>query len=161
MTDYLLPLSIGMGLLTCGLIARWYLVPWMDARSRAEALTPILLFHSLRYIGLAFLIPGVTAAPLDPEFAIPAAYGDLIAAVLALVAVLLLRGGLPGAIPVVWVFNILGTLDLLNALYKGFRLTPDGDLGATYFVPAVIVPALLITHLLVFRTLHKEDPERD
>jgi hypothetical protein len=159
MTDFLLPVSISMGLLTYSLIARWYLVPWMDGRSRVEALTPILLLHGLRYVGLAFLIPGVTAAPLNPEFAIPAAYGDLIAAVLALAAILLLRQGLPGALSLVWVFNIWGTLDLLNALYKGFRLTPDGDLGATYFVPAVIVPALLVTHLLVFRTLLKKDSE--
>jgi hypothetical protein len=156
MTDFLLPVSISMGLLTYSLIARWYVVPWMDGRSRVEALTPIL---GLRYVGLAFLIPGVTAAPLNPEFAIPAAYGDLIAAVLALVAILLLRQGLPGALSLVWVFNIWGTLDLLNALYKGLRLTSDGDLGATYFVPAVIVPALLVTHLLVFRTLLKKDSE--
>ena len=78
MTDFLLPVSISMGLLTYSLIARWYVVPWMDGRSRVEALTPILLLHGLRYVGLAFLIPGVTAAPLNPEFAIPAASGDLI-----------------------------------------------------------------------------------
>lgn len=59
----------------------------------------------------------------------------------------------------VWAFNLLGLLDLLNALWQGFRLTPDGDLGATFFIPAVIVPALLITHGLIFRLLLTPPPE--
>ena len=155
MTDFILPISIVIGLFTYGLIAKWYVVPWMDTVSRAAALSPILLLHGFRYIGLAFVIPGVTATALNPAFAVPAAYGDLIAALLALAAVLALRRALPGTLLLVWVFNIWGTGDLLNALYKGFRLTPDGDLGSTYFIPAVIVPALLVTHFLVFRELLK------
>jgi hypothetical protein len=125
----------------------------MDSVSRPDALSPLLLFHGFRYIGLAFLLPGVTATALDPAFANPAAYGDLIAALLALGAVLALRVGLPGTVLLVWTFNVWGTLDLLNALYAGFRLTPDADLGAAFFIPAVIVPALLVTHVLVFREL--------
>jgi hypothetical protein len=125
----------------------------MDSVSRPDALSPLLLFHGFRYIGLAFLLPGVTATALDPAFANPAAYGDLIAALLALGAVLALGVGLPGTVLLVWTFNVWGTLDLLNALYAGFRLTPDADLGAAFFIPAVIVPALLVTHVLVFREL--------
>ncbi len=155
MTNFILPISIALGLLTYGLIAKWYLVPWMDSVPRATALTPILLLHGFRYIGLAFLLPGVTANALDPAFANPAAYGDLIAALLALGAVLVLRQGLLGALALVWVFNLVGTLDLLNAVYTGFRLVPDADFGATYFIPAVIVPLLLVTHFLVFRDLLK------
>ncbi len=159
MTDYALPISVLMGLLVFSLTARWYVVPWMDSVSRADALTPILLLHGLRYVGLAFLIPGVTAEPLDPGFAVPAAYGDLAAAALALIALFALRLALPGALSLVWVFNLVGALDLLNALYTGFRLTPDGHLGATYFIPAVVVPVLLVTHALVFRTLLKKGLE--
>jgi hypothetical protein len=159
MIDFILPISMVLGLLTYGLIAKWYLVPWMDSVSRPAALSPILLLHGFRYIGLAFLLPGVTAAALDPAFAVPAAYGDLIAALLALGAVLALRLGLPGSLLLVWVFNVLGTLDLLNALYKGLRFTADADLGATFFIPAVIVPALLVTHFLVFRELLRKRPE--
>jgi hypothetical protein len=150
MADFILPLSIAMGLVSYGLIAKWYLIPHLRPKRLDEALIPLLLFHSFRYVGLAFLIPGVTTAPLDPAFAKPAAYGDLLAALLALLAIFTLRRGLRGALVLVWVFNIEGFLDLLNALYRGFRLTPDGDLGATYFIPAVIVPALLVTHVLIF-----------
>ena len=153
MVDLILPLSIAMGLVCYGLIAKWYVMPRLRAMPLDEALIPLLLFHSFSYVGLAFLIHGVTAASMDPAFANPSAYGDLLAALLALLAIFALRRGFFGALVLVWVFNIAGSLDLLNALYKGFRLTPDGDLGATYFIPAVIVPALLVTHVLVFRLL--------
>jgi hypothetical protein len=119
--EFFLPISIVMGLLVFGLTARWYVAPLLARLDRKAALTPFLLFHGTRYIGLAFLIPGVTAEPLDPRFAEPAAYGDLLAAVLALVALLALRLDWPIALPLVWVFNIVGTLDLLNAVFQGLR----------------------------------------
>jgi len=153
MADFILPLSITMGLVCYGLIAKWYLMPHLRTKPLEEALIPLLLFHSTRYVGLAFLIPGVTTVPLDPAFANPAAYGDLLAALLALLAIFALRRRVTGALALVWIFSIEGFLDLVNALYRGFRLTLDGDLGATYFIPAVVVPALLVTHVLVFRLL--------
>lgn len=156
--DLILPLSIVMGLTIYGLIARWYVMPWIRSQSRTRALTPLLLLHGFRFIGLAFLIPGVTSQPLDPRFANPAAYGDLLAAVLALVAVVALRFEWPLAIPLVWVFNLEGTLDLLNALIQGLRYTEDGALGATFFIPMVIVPALLVTHVLIFIILWRGEP---
>jgi hypothetical protein len=128
-------------------------MPALVAMPRAEALIPFLLLHSFRHIGMAFLIPGVTAEVLDARFANPAAYGDLLAAVLALIAITALCLRWTVAIPLVWIFNIEGSLDLLNALFQGFRHTPNGHLGATYFIPAVIVPALLVTHFMVFKLL--------
>ena len=139
-----------MGLAVFGFTAKWYVVPALVDVDRKAALTPFLLFHATRYIGLAFLIPGVTAEPLDPRFADPAAYGDLLAAVLALLALLALRLDWPIAVLLVWIFNIEGTIDLLNAVSQGLRYTQDGHLGATYFIPTVVVPALLVTHAIVF-----------
>lgn len=148
--DLLLPISVTMGILTFGLAARWYVVPRVRRLPTARALAPFLLLHAFRYVGLAFLITGVTAAPLDPRFAEPAAWGDLLAAILALASAVSLRAGVRGAVGVAWVFNLVGTVDLLNALWQGLRHTPDGHLGATYFIPAVLVPALLVTHALMF-----------
>lgn len=153
MIDLLLPISIVMGLLTWSLIAKWYAIPWLENRNIAEALTPFLLFNSLRYVGLAFLIPGVTSEPLDPRFASPAAWGDFIAAILALLALAAVRGRLRYAVAIVWLFNLFGALDLLNAVAQGLRFTVDGHLGATYFIPAMIVPPLLVTHILIAKIL--------
>ena len=48
----------------------------------------------------------------------------------------------------------------VNAFYQGnrtsIRLDP-GLQGAAYFIPAVLVPLLLITHGLVFRLLLRKD----
>ncbi len=122
---------------------------------------PILLFHCSRFIGLAFLIPGVTSQPLDPRFANPAAYGDLLAALLALLCILALRQGWRAAITLVWVFNVEGMLDLLNAITQGLRYTEGGALGATFFIPAVVVPALLVTHVMVFIILLRGEPKTE
>ena len=114
------------------------------------------LLHSFRFIGLAFLVKGVVAPELPAAFAVPAAYGDLIAALLALVALVALRRGF--GIPLVWAFNLWGTADLLYAFYQGNAsgLVP-GMLQATYFIPTFIVPLLLITHVLVFLILVRRD----
>lgn len=149
MIDLLLPISITIGIITWVLVARLYVYPWMRRQSLADALTPLLLLNALRYVGLAFLIPGVTALPLDPRFANPAAWGDLAAAILALVALLSLRKNWASAGSIVWIFNVFGALDLINAVARGLRYTVDGHLGATFFIPAMFVPLLLVVHALI------------
>jgi len=158
--NLILPLSIVLALAAYALIAKWYVMPVLLAMPRAEALVPLLLIHCFRFVGLAFLIPGVTSQPLDPRFANPAAYGDLLTALLAFLAILALRGGWRAAIALVWVFNVVGTLDLLNALTQGLRYTEDAALGATFFIPAVYVPALLVTHVMVFIILLRGEPKK-
>ena len=100
--------------------------------------------------------PGVVSPDLPIAFARDAAYGDIVAAILALLALTALRSRL--GIALVWVFNIWGTFDLLNAFYvaNGAGLLA-GQLGAAYFIPTAIVPLLLITHGLVFRVLLQHD----
>jgi len=55
------------------------------------------------------------------------------------------------AIPLTWLFNVLGLLDLINAFYQG--LSNNVQLAAAYYIPTFIVPALVITHLMIFRML--------
>jgi hypothetical protein len=81
----------------------------------------------------------------------PAAYGDLLAAVLALLAIAALRAAWSAAIALVWVFNIEGTLDLVNAFYQGLRNSVQ--LGAAYYIPTFAVPALFVTHAMIFAML--------
>jgi hypothetical protein len=103
------------------------------------------------------LVPGVVSPELPGEFARPAAYGDLIAAVLALIALAGLQSRL--GIGLVWAFNLWGSADLLFAFYQGMigvRIRP-GQLGAAYFIPTFAVPLLFITHALVFRLLVEGD----
>jgi len=62
--------------------------------------------HAFRFIGLSFLVPGVVSSSLPPAFAMPAAYGDLVAAILALISVLALSIRTFWTISIVWIFNV-------------------------------------------------------
>ena len=152
--------SIALSFVAWGIVAVRYLWPALRDRARADALRPLLLLHSFRFIGLAFLVPGVVSPDLPAGFARPAGYGDLIAALLALVALAGLRS--PLGIGLVWLFNLWGTADLLHAYYQGrFGVGVEpGQLGAAYFIPTVVVPLLLVTHGLVFRILLRSEPAK-
>jgi hypothetical protein len=96
-------------------------------------------------------VPAVVGSALPAAFAEPAAYGDLLATLLALLAIAALRNSWTMAIPLVWLFNAEGTLDLLNAFYQGF--TNNVQLGAAYYIPTFAVPALFVTHAMIFAML--------
>ena len=147
-------ISVPMGVVVWGLVAARYIWPALRLRPRPEALRPLLLLHAFRYVGLAFLVPGVVSPELPDAFARPAAYGDLTTSLLALFGIATLGTRLGTSIT--WVFNIVGTVDLVNAFYQADRLgvgNAPGVQGAAYFIPTVLVPLLLVTHVLVFRIL--------
>ena len=81
-------LQVVLSLLTYGLAARWYVLPRLERLDLVAALTPLLLFHTLRTMGLVFLVPGVVGGPLPTAFAAPGAYGDLVTVGLAFLALL-------------------------------------------------------------------------
>ena len=150
--------SIAFSFIAWGIVTARYIWPELRLRQRAEALRPLLILHSFRFIGLAFLVPGVVSPDLPSAFAQSAAYGDIIAATLALLSLLSLTRGV--GVVVVWVFNLWGTVDLLNAFYQANHAgLLAGQLGATYFIPTFVVPLLLITHGLVFRILLQHQNE--
>ena len=144
--------SIAFSCIAWGIVAGRYIWPELRLRQRAEALRPLLILHSFRFIGLAFLVPGVVSPDLPASFAHSAAYGDIAAATLALLALLTLPRSV--GIAIAWIFNLWGTFDLLNAFYQANHAgLTAGQLGSTYFIPTVAVPLLLITHGLAFRIL--------
>ena len=150
--------SIAFSLIAWGMVAARYVWPELRIRQRVEALRPLLILHSFRFIGLAFLVPGVVSPDLPSAFAHSAAYGDITAAILALLALILLPSA--SGVVVAWIFNIWGTADLFNAFYQANHAgLMAGQLGASYFIPTVIVPLLLITHGLAFWILLQHQPK--
>jgi len=77
-------------------------------------------------------------------------YGDLLAGVLALLALVALRTDWRGTIALVWVFNVVGTVDLVNALRHADAIP---NLGAAWYIPTFVVPLLLVTHVMIFARL--------
>src|SRR5580700_8818779 len=110
-------ISVAFGLAAWGAVAWHYIWPELRERSSPENLKPILLLHGFRFLGLALVVPGVVSPDLPTTFAQPVAYGDLMAAMLALLALTTL-GTRTGTV-LTWVFNTFGTADLLFAFSLG------------------------------------------
>ena len=150
--------SIAFSMIAWGIVSARYIWPELRLRPRAEALQPLLILHSFRFIGLAVLVPGVVSPDLPASFAHFTAYGDLIAAILALLSLLLLPSA--AGIAVAWIFNLFGLADLLNVFYQGAHSgLLAGQLGAAFFLPTLIVPLLLITHAVGLRILLQQQPQ--
>jgi hypothetical protein len=145
-------LSVLLSLVAFGIVAMVYVAPKLRLKDREDALLLLVIPHLFRFVGLSFLVPGVVSSSLSPAFAAPAAYGDLIATFLAILATFALVTRASWAIGIVWLFNLWGTGDLLYAFYTGF-LSFGGDpgvLGAAFFIPTLGVPLLLVTHIMIF-----------
>jgi len=104
---------------------------------------------------LMFLAPGAIYAGMPPQFAYPAALGDLLAALLALAAMLALLKGAAGSRLLLWTFNVEGSVDLIAAIALATIFGAPDYMGAAYWIPAFWVPALLVTHYVVFVLLFR------
>src|SRR6202790_4525447 len=108
--------SIAFSFIAWGIVTARYIWPELRLRPRVEALRPLLVLHSFRFIGLAFLVPGVVSPDLPSAFAHSAAFGDIIAAILALFSLLLLPS--TAGVAAAWIFSLWGSADILNAFYQ-------------------------------------------
>jgi hypothetical protein len=138
-----------------------YIWPRLKAIGEVEAQRAIAVLHSFRFFGLVFLVPGVIGAQLPAGFATFAAYGDFATGVLAMLALLTVR-----IRPLFWsfvvAFNAVGAVDIIVDYYHGTVLglaQVAGELGATYAIPIIYVPILMITHVAAFYLLLRR-PER-
>jgi hypothetical protein len=141
-----------LGYVACLLCFNTYFLPRLKSMDRADALRVIATLHSFRFFGLVFILPGVVGSNLPAGFATFAAYGDFATGVLALLALLTVRMR-----PLFWLFvvafNLVGAADLIVDYYHAVRVglpALAGQLGATYVIPIIYVPMLMITHVVAF-----------
>jgi hypothetical protein len=151
--DRILPLNVVANTAIFYLAARLYLWPQLPRLRPQQILIPILLLHSTRHLGMMFLTRGATYPGLPPEFAYPAAFGDLLTAIIALVTIPIVWRGSSLAKPAVWVFNVFGTIDLLVAIILATIYDAPVAMGPSYWIPAFWVPLLLVTHYITFVVL--------
>ncbi len=149
-------LQLALSTVVFAVLARLLLTPWLDEQPFRVALTVLIAPHAFRHIGMSFLVPTLNHGTLPTDFATAAAYGDLIAGLLALFAILALQLSTRFALPFVWLFNLVGVADLANAL-RHAEAVPH--FGPTWFIPTFIVPLLLVTHALIFVRLLKRTPQ--
>jgi hypothetical protein len=132
-----------------------YVLPKLKSMDPLEAQRAIATLHSFRFFGLVFIVPGVVGPNLPADFATFAAYGDFATGLLAILALLTVR-----IRPLFWVFivafNLVGAVDIIVDYYHGNQLglaALAGELGATYMIPIIYVPILMITHVIAFYLL--------
>jgi hypothetical protein len=125
-----------------------------------DAQRAIATLHSFRFFGLVFILPGVIGPNLPRSFAAFAAYWDLATGVLAMLALLTV-----GVRPLFWLFtiafNLVGTVDIILDYYHAIQVglpAQPGQLGATYVIPIIYVPLLMITHFAAFYLLLRPQP---
>jgi len=159
-TEHIFQIHLALGYIAWGLAFGAYILPKFRAMPRVEVHRAIATLHGFRFFGLVFLIPGVTGPHLALLFTWDTAWGDFIIGVLALMALITVR-----VRPLFWlfvvVFNVLGIADLILAYVHAMETgVPEhaGDLGATYVIPVLYVPILMITHLTALYWLLRREP---
>jgi hypothetical protein len=154
-TETIFRIQLVFGYLAWLLCFGSYLWPWLGSTDRIAAHRAIATLHSFRFFGLVFLVPGVVGPHLPAEFATFDAYGDFATGVLAILALLTVRIR-PLFWPLVVAFNLVGTADLLLDYYHAIASglpAMAGEFGATYPIPILYVPLLMITHVSAFYLL--------
>lgn len=129
-------------------------------------LRAVVAFHLTRFVGFAFLAL-YSRGELPGEFALPAGWGDIAVATLALcIVVFMPRPGTQKGLLLAW--NAVGFADILNVVFTAARLAlanPHSMSALMRFpmslVPTFIVPLIIASHMLVFwRMLRLADAER-
>ena len=138
-----------------------YILPRLRSMDRVAAHRVIATLHSFRFFGLVFILPGVVGPNLPAGFATFAAYGDFATGLLAMLALLTVR-----IRPLFWLFvvafNLAGAADILIDYYHAVRVglpALAGQLGATYAIPIIYVPLLMITHFVALYWLVRPRPK--
>ena len=152
-------IHLALGYLAWLLCFGAYIWPRLKSMDRVEAQRAIATLHSFRFFGLVFILPGVVGN-LPAGFATFAAYGDFATGLLAMLALLTVR--IRSLFwPFVVAFNVVGTVDLIVDYYHATQLdlpAHAGELGASYAIPIIYVPLLMITHVAAFYLLARSQP---
>jgi hypothetical protein len=137
--------------LVYGFIAKAWIAPRLARLPRHDALVPPLLLHLVRPISFwttqGGRIPGMT---IPIEWAMSTAIGDLVVAVLSLAAILALRARARGAIALAWIANVVGLVDAMKNGIYGARIGLAEHVGVAGLIMTYAVPALYVSHVLVF-----------
>ncbi len=148
-------INIFFSLLVFNVAYRWLLKPMLPRIQPRNVLIPILLLHSLRHLGLMFLTTGVTSSAMPQQFAIPAASGDFLAATLALLAAFLIQRKNKFAIPMTWIFSVVGIADFAMAVVLSRLYNAADFMGGAYWIPAFWVPMLIVGHIIIITVLRQ------
>jgi hypothetical protein len=139
--------------------AWWYVAPRLARLPREAALVPLVWVHVFRIAGGIILAPGAVGDAVPSDFRTMIGFGDMLTAVLALVALVALRVGSRYAIALVWLFVGVGLVDTVNAIIESMRYSVfNYPLGVNWLIVTSYVPALLVSTVMIL--VHLRRPRR-
>jgi hypothetical protein len=147
-------------------VAAFALAPRMRAWFLGLNPRSLVLFHLVRFVGVAFLVLHARGR-LPSAFALPAGWGDIAMAATAPLAALCIPPRTDARRRLFIAWNLVGAVDILNAVSTAGRLrfrNPADMAAMTEFplslVPTFLVPLILITHIiLVAQVWKRRDPQ--
>jgi hypothetical protein len=150
------PIPILGTAITVLVLAVLWLSPTWRQRALANGPAPLVTYNLVRFVGFYFLwLYGLGLLPRN--FAVPAGWGDLLVAALA-IPLLLLRDWTRGRRRVfLLAWNVLGLADILMVVANAARMArADPDFQHAFasmplsLLPTYIVPLVIASHALIF-----------
>jgi hypothetical protein len=126
-------------------------------------LRTVMLLHVTRFVGFYFLhLHALGELPYD--FAVPAGYGDIVVAFLALVVAFLPMDERKRR-RAIGIWNVVGFIDILMVVVTAAKIgrsDPMSLRALTYLplslLPTFLVPLIIASHVIIFARLRREPP---
>lgn len=135
---------------------KFWIQPRLSNLSIYNALLPFVFLNTFRYLGLNFMATDQMYAGFPTDFLTMVGLWDFSTAVLAIISSIALKNKWSFAIPLVWIFNIVGFADLVTAFPQFFGLKMyDHDLGTIWLVFVTFGIAAFLSHIYIFIRLIK------
>ena len=131
-------------------VAAWFVSPWLRTLSRAEALIALLSVHVFRYVALQSYSAQHTGFPISDAGMTDIVLGDVGGAILAFLAIALLRARSRLGVLLAWVLVAETAYDTVTNIHDGMKQHLLGAAsGLTWFILAFYVPAVVVTMVLI------------
>jgi hypothetical protein len=142
----------------------WSMRQTLIAKGRDVHLKALLPIHFFRYFGLTALLPGVfnlAPAGFTEGYLTQIMVGDVLVGALALAAFVLFQIQSRWRIAFAWFFNIVGTIDYLNAAAQVTPAIHDANILGPFgwIILTVFLPAWLVSHIAIFFVLLRKDEQ--
>lgn len=141
----------------------WFLICWsvitalfIEPRLKGKDIYSRLSFwvtpHLFRVLGVGLLVQNLSPN-MPKDFALSTAVGDSITAFLALISLIALHKKWQFSLVLVWIFNLVGSLDGIYAIVSAFRVNAHIYLQTQWYVPVFVGPIMIVSHIMVFKNL--------
>lgn len=129
----------------------YWVKPRLAHLSVHDALLPFVFLNTFRYLGLTFMAKEQFYDGFPTEFMTTVGLWDFATSILAILAAIALKNRWTFAIPLVWIFNLVGFSDLISAFPQFFGLELyNQDLGFIWLMFVTFGLATFISHILIF-----------